>query len=73
LILGFRRVLDIVFFLLGESPASVSQTPGIHPKERKLYSISNFKKIRAVGVDLFHTDGRTDGRTDGTEKEIDIL
>jgi len=29
--------------------------------------VSNFKKIRPVGIELFHTDGRTDGQTDMTE------
>jgi hypothetical protein len=26
--------------------------------------ISNFMKIRPVGTELFHAEGRTDGRTD---------
>jgi len=26
--------------------------------------MSNFMKIRPVGAELFHADGRTDGRTD---------
>jgi hypothetical protein len=29
--------------------------------------ISNLMKIRPVGADLFHADGRTDGRTDMTK------
>jgi hypothetical protein len=28
------------------------------------YSTSNFMKIRPVGAELFHADGRTDGQTD---------
>jgi len=30
--------------------------------------ISNFVKIRAVGVELFHACGRTDGETDGHDE-----
>ena len=29
--------------------------------------ISNFMKIRPVGADLFHADGRTDGQTNTTK------
>jgi hypothetical protein len=30
-------------------------------------SVSNFMKIRPVGAELFHADGRTDGRTEMTK------
>ena len=31
---NFRPVLNVVFFLVGDSPASDFQKPGIHPQER---------------------------------------
>jgi hypothetical protein len=31
----------------------------------KSTQISNFMKIRLVGAELFHADGRTGGRTEG--------
>jgi hypothetical protein len=34
---------------------------------RKTLKYQIFMKIRLVGVELFHTDGRTDGRTDMTK------
>jgi hypothetical protein len=30
-------------------------------------------KIRSVGAELFHADGRTDGQTDVTKKIVHIL
>jgi len=34
---------------------------------RKNIQISNIMKIRPVGAELFHVDGRTDGRSDMTK------
>jgi len=34
--------------------------------------MSNFMKIRPVGVDLFHADARTDGHTDITKLIIAV-
>jgi hypothetical protein len=35
--------------------------------------MSNFLKIRPVGAELFHADGRIDGQTDrGTDRQTDI-
>jgi len=34
---------------------------------RKILRFSNFKKIRPVGAELFHADGRTDRQTDMTK------
>jgi hypothetical protein len=33
--------------------------------------MSNLMKIRPVGAELFHADGRTDGRTDGNTERND--
>jgi hypothetical protein len=32
--------------------------------------VSNCKKIRPVGIELFHTDGRKEGQTDMTEQIV---
>ena len=35
--------------------------------------ISDFRKIRPVGTELFYTDGKTDGRTDRRDQDNSLF
>jgi hypothetical protein len=42
-------------------------------KKKKKTQISDFIKIRPVGAELFHADGRTDGQADTTKIVVGFL
>jgi hypothetical protein len=73
LISNFRHVLNVVCFLLGNSPASNFNATWIFSIVfRKIFQY-NFVQIRPVGAEVFHTDSWMDGQTGGRTDMMKLI